>query len=288
MPLDPVTGTLLATAFGSIWNSFAVGRANRYNSPRQQLRRLREAGLPLAYMYEGNVGQQSEVPRLSIDPDLGAAESAGLKLERSAQDLQAKYQNAQITKMIQEIEISKDLTEAQKQKMIAEIEKMKADIQLRKEYQEAQIPAIQEDIKYQQILNEIKSGERDWLMSLATVPQGTLDNNQVVALNLQQQEKLTNSFIARHKERIAEIAANVEDVMYKEGVTQGQRRAMLKKANQELINLMSQDSLLKQMYDIRGIEQVVNQSILDSVNTMPDWLKATWGILMKIFGPGVK
>lgn len=69
-------GGLGATFLGRYWAKKDRDYANKYNSPEEQLKRLRAAGLPMAAMY-GNMGgttQQSEIPRSSeIDPSLGSA-----------------------------------------------------------------------------------------------------------------------------------------------------------------------------------------------------------------------
>jgi len=71
MGLSVLGGTLLATALKALFDIGSASAANQYNSPKSQLKRLRKAGLPLAYMYQGKVNQQSAVPQLSIDPTLG-------------------------------------------------------------------------------------------------------------------------------------------------------------------------------------------------------------------------
>lgn len=80
-------GTLLASALQAIFGIGSTMAQNKFNSPKAMKRRLREAGLPLAYMYKGNVATQNQAPQLSIDPHLGtlakvqggkiAAETAG-------------------------------------------------------------------------------------------------------------------------------------------------------------------------------------------------------------------
>lgn len=64
-------GTLLASALQALFGIGSTIAANKYNSPKSQLNRLRQAGLPQAYMYQGKVATQSEIPKLSIDPHLG-------------------------------------------------------------------------------------------------------------------------------------------------------------------------------------------------------------------------
>lgn len=88
-------GTLIASALQTLFGIGATAAANKYNSPASQLKRLRKAGLPLAYMYQGKVATQSNVPQLSIDPTLGTlAKKQGSKLDvdtaEQAADSQAK------------------------------------------------------------------------------------------------------------------------------------------------------------------------------------------------------
>jgi len=81
-PLSAIGGALLSSVFGGLFGIGSTLAQNAYNSPRAQLRRLRKAGLPLAYMYQGRVNQQSDVPKLSIDPDLGAVEQQNINIAK--------------------------------------------------------------------------------------------------------------------------------------------------------------------------------------------------------------
>jgi len=76
-----IGGTLLASALTALFNIGSTVAQNKYNSPRAMRNRLAKAGLPLAYMYRGNVATQNQAPQLDIDPHLGtvAKQDAGLK-----------------------------------------------------------------------------------------------------------------------------------------------------------------------------------------------------------------
>jgi len=71
MALGILGGTLLATALKALFDIGGTLTQNQYNAPKAQLKRLRKAGLPLSYMYRGNVSEQSQSPQLSIEPTLG-------------------------------------------------------------------------------------------------------------------------------------------------------------------------------------------------------------------------
>lgn len=105
--MDPITGALAASGLKAIFDSVSTVFQNKYNSPVSQLRRLRKAGLPLSYMYQGRVNQQSDSPKLSIDPSLGVAQ----KIQLHQQD---EVNKAQISRIGEEIERIKAETSGQK------------------------------------------------------------------------------------------------------------------------------------------------------------------------------
>lgn len=209
---------------------------NAFNSPRAQLRRLRKAGLPLAYMYGGNVATQSEVPRLSLDNDLGASEQQNLNLQR-------ELQNAQIPKIISEKE-------------------------------------------FQDLMNEIKGGEAEWLkMLVGEVPPGGVDTNQQFLLNLNKQAQLTKSWITDNSRQLQELNLEAAKKLFGEDVPNEIKRKELTKLKQQITNLISQNDLMKQLHDIRTVEETVNAEFTEALNGMDDWGKAWFSVLMKLFKP---
>lgn len=85
-PLGPIGGTLISSALQAIFGIGATIAANKYNSPKSQLKRLRKAGLPQAYMYQGRINQQSDIPKLSIDPQLGVLQKSQKRLIDTKQE----------------------------------------------------------------------------------------------------------------------------------------------------------------------------------------------------------
>lgn len=86
----PILGAVLASAISAAFSIAATTTQNKYNSPRAQRNRLRKAGLPLAYMYQGKVMGQSESPRLSIDPTLGSTQQSKLQQDQPLVDANIK------------------------------------------------------------------------------------------------------------------------------------------------------------------------------------------------------
>lgn len=90
-----IGGTLLASALKALFDIGSTAAQNKYNSPVAMLRRVRRAGLPMSYMYQGKVATQTQSPQLSIDPHLGTLAKQEAKLkdtqqEDLAKDIQAK------------------------------------------------------------------------------------------------------------------------------------------------------------------------------------------------------
>lgn len=90
-----LAGTLIAAALSFAINAASTAAQNKYNAPKAMLKRLRKAGLPLAYMYRGGVSTQSDAPKFSIDSDLGTVEAEQVKASKLQRedlglDIQAK------------------------------------------------------------------------------------------------------------------------------------------------------------------------------------------------------
>lgn len=108
MPLDKVLagiGTALAPIGGSIGSAmlqqhYALKNwrlANEYNSPKNQVARNKEAGLPLAAMFSGGAGSQSQTPSTpNVDPSLGVARGMEQQFMLSMQRKQKELLDAQI------------------------------------------------------------------------------------------------------------------------------------------------------------------------------------------------
>lgn len=70
----PSIGSIGAAALQRNWALKDWNRVNAYNHPKEQVSRLRQAGLPLASMFSGSGGSTSSAPNTpSIDPTLGTA-----------------------------------------------------------------------------------------------------------------------------------------------------------------------------------------------------------------------
>lgn len=216
MPIGILGGTLIASGLKALFDIFATKGANRYNSPKAQLERLREAGLPLSYMYGGRVNQQSSVPQLSISPTLGQLEKLqGAKLAEDAQ-----------------------LTDTQQEDLAKDI----------------------------QAKDLIQPGE-------------TL-NNRALKFQSEANRAKAESFIKQHEQEIKNIEMKVEQIAFKKGIPQAIREQELKKIKQQVVNLLDQAGLMKQLYRIRGLDELLNNALVNDIRSMPQWLDGLLKIIL--------
>jgi len=219
MPLGILGGTLLASALKALFDVGGTLTQNQYNSPKAQLKRLRQAGLPLSYMYQGKVNQQSDSPKLSIDPTLGTL---------------PKLQGDKLTS----------------------------------------------ETTAQNIENQVKQGELDVLKKVTTTPDGFTGTNQEINMLSERNTKYAEMFIKQHEQRLKEIEKFVEENAFTEGIQIDQKRQALKKAVQMVKNLLAQEGLMGQLQSIRGLEEKLNQSLTEDLDSMPEWISALLKVIL--------
>lgn len=221
MPLGILGGTLLASALQAIFGIGSQMAANKYNSPKAQKKRLQAAGLPLSYMYRGNVATQSQVPQLSIDPHLGTlAQIQGKSQKAAARKTNAEAEN----------------TERE---------------------------------------NQIKD-----MMSGIKQPDGTELNNRATQMIAERDAKRADAFIKTYESELRKIELDVERDAFSKGTPQAMKEEALKKARQQVKNLIAQAGLMKQLGDIRSLEQKLNSELSDDLENMPDFISALLKILL--------
>lgn len=92
-------GSMGAAALQRKWALKDLAAQNLYNSPKMQVQRNTEAGLPLAAMFGGGVTQQSEQPRATnVDPNLGVARGIEAYQNNRMNQKQLELLDAQIKK----------------------------------------------------------------------------------------------------------------------------------------------------------------------------------------------
>lgn len=221
MMIGILGGTLLATALKAMFDIGSTIAANKYNSPVSQLRRLRKAGLPMAYMYQGKVATQSEVPKLSIDPSLGTI---------------GKIQG----------------------------EKTKVDTKIGKE--------VFDNLSKE---NQIKD-----MMSGIIQPDGTEYNNRATQMIAERDAAVAGSFIKKYESELKNIELMVERDAFAKNIPQEMKKATLDKALQQIKNLLAQEGLMEQLKRIRGIEEILNDSLTRDLESLPDWVSSVLKVIL--------
>lgn len=241
--MDPILASIIAAAASGIFGTGQTIAANKYNSPRSQLRRLRKAGLPLAFMYQGRVNQQSDVPKLSIDPDLGSVEKEQLGIQRG------------------------QLSETQRMNT-QEIENLKEQLekyQMENEEAAGRLKWLKET--YPDYQNTGK-------------PERT---NQELLLDMDKSIKDSEDWYKRNQARISEIIAVTEEDFHEENGQLKLKQESLNKIVNQVALLASQDRLLGQLYNIRELEEILTKALSDNMEDETDVeLGIIWAIL-KLF-----
>lgn len=92
----PGIGAASSAALQRKWALLDRDFQNEYNTPANQLKRLKEAGLPAAAFFSGGVSSQSDQPRsVNVDPTLGAAEGMSNFFKNRFQNAQLRLLDAQ-------------------------------------------------------------------------------------------------------------------------------------------------------------------------------------------------
>lgn len=282
--MGPILGAIIAAAASGLFSAGGTIMQNAYNSPRSQRRRLRKAGLPLAYMYEGRVNQQSDVPKLSIDPTLGASSQEALELKKAL-----GYDTLNLKKEIADKSFGMQQKGFDLQKYMADLRAQisREGLGIQKSIADVRIPQIKAQTDYQSLINELKKSERDWLMSLVAPgdSDNPLDTNQTLLLNLEKKTKQARAWFESNQAKLSDITRQLEQKAFREGISYEMKKQELAKVKQQIINLVSQDKLMNQLWSIRDMERIINEEFEKGLDSMPDWLKTMYAIAMKLFKP---
>lgn len=74
-PVGPILGSLASAGLNFGLNRIESGIQNRYNSPKNVIKRLGQAGLPTAAYLQGGGNESAHSSQQYVSPDLGVAES---------------------------------------------------------------------------------------------------------------------------------------------------------------------------------------------------------------------
>jgi len=88
------------------------------------------------------------------------------------------------------------------------------------------------------------------------------------------------SFLKNYEQELKGIELRVEQDAFAEGIPLQQKREALKKAQQQIKNLLAQAGLMDQLKKIRGFEELLNKSLTEDLESMPEWISALLKIIL--------
>jgi len=241
--LGVVGGTLLSTILSTLFGIGSTVAQNQYNSPAAQLKRLRKAGLPLSYMYQGRVNQQSQAPQMSIDPSLGQVQKIGLHQ-------QDEMNKKNIQRIHQEIAASKESTRGkwlENEKSLNELD-------------------WQNEVKF---YKDKKTG--------AVTPRTNLERSKDLGLATAK----ANKFILENTGNIKAIALRIAKAT--EITDIAMKRKELEKIGAMIKNMAAQNKLMVQLHGIRGIDEQVNETISKMLENTGDGGTLFYTLIAKLF-----
>jgi len=251
--MDIGLASLLSSLGNALFGTGATIAQNQYNSPVSQLRRLRKAGLPQAYMYQGKVNQQTSVPQLSLEPTLGQAK----KLELSQQNEINQANIKQIAEKIIEIQKDVELKEEERKKRLIDNERNSRRL------------------SWEKRVTSYKDPESGKLY---------MDFNDFQMMDLEKQSKKFQNFIDQNEGRLRKVMADVEDDLFGENVQADTKRKALERLGQQITYMAAQTGLLKQMKDMREFQAELNKTMAENMESKGELVQTIMWFIMQFTG----
>lgn len=256
----------------------AIDRQNEYNSPKNQVQRLREAGLPYAALTNSISGNQSQTQAYT---ESGFGEAIGGGIDKFIQTTQQKKAIEAIDAQINATNAQAEATHSQREKTNAERDTILYDLQMKQRDPTMDGTSYVErtqslEIEYRQLQNEMSRMGNDFKLIENIVQRdlyydGTLTNTARQQLkNLMMQSDTMQQHIRLVATQIKsnDIQNELNEGLLREGV-------LSSKAKAELQNLLTQN--------IHGAQDLVRQSIeIDRLSNTTRYEIAQQKVLMKL------
>jgi len=110
-PAGPILGSLAGTALNFGINRIESGIQNRYNSPKNQIKRLAQAGLPGAAYFDKQQQPSAGSTGTYAQPDLGTAEAISREQVNRMQKQQFELMKREMAVKEQEVQLKKQQTD---------------------------------------------------------------------------------------------------------------------------------------------------------------------------------
>lgn len=145
------------------WALQDLEEQNRYNSPAEQLRRLKEAGLPAASFFSGGVSSQSDQPRsTNVDPTLGFAEGMQNLFQNRIQKAQVKVLEADARAKSADADI-KEIDAGLAKKIVPDVYDASGKPLIRRDYKDyLEMDSKAKDVQAKSIANSMAHRINQW------------------------------------------------------------------------------------------------------------------------------
>lgn len=274
------------TAAGSIGGSAlsrggsrrAIDRQNEYNEPKNQVQRLREAGLPYAALTNSISGNQSQTQSYT---ESGVGEAMGGGIDKFIQTTQHRKAIDAIDAQINATNAQTDATNAQREKTNAERDTILYDLQMKQRDPTMDGTSYVErtqglEIEYRQLQNEMSRMSNDFKL-IENIVQRDLYYDGTLTVTSRQQLKNLMMQSKTMQQHISLVATQIKANDIQNELNEGLLRegVLSSKAKAELQNLLTQN--------IRGSQDLVKQSIeIDRLSNTTRYEIAQQKVLMKL------
>lgn len=305
-PVDPVSAaSLVVPTIGAIGSSLLQRKwalkdwhmQNEYNSPKAQVARLKEAGLPLATMFGGQGGStSSDVQSTNVDPTMGSAKGLEAYMQNRMQKKQAELIDAQILKTNQDAQLS----QAARDKAISEKNAIDAanpyisrekemalglgTANTQKTYADTAHTFAnirKNEIEQQLLKSQIAktTGEAREILGrvawLERIEPGNRVSNQSDILNLKRNIDKAGLYFQNNQNKISDIEKEVKQDLHRNGV-------LTEQVKTQLDHLFLQNDLMRQTYTDTEHFNRARHAFISSVEDNPGGLSPIRAAIMAL------
>lgn len=276
--------------------------ANRYNHPKAQIQRLKDAGLPLASFFGGGAGSQSaDVRNTNIEPELGSADVLSKGAQFTIQREQAAMMKLQ--KDLIQAQIDKTAAEATVQQGIAAyytsnpdtVPTTKQGVQMQAVTDQQTAKAIYEgnrailsDVEAQFKQDMYYSGQMS--AKFKAEVENFLSKNKLLDQEYDAQEIFNLLKAEQMKAEVAKTLKQLKLMDQDYNIKQELHGYNLHQQSLLIDKMIKTNSLLRQQYDINELNTYIQQIVKDGYDAQGGlgWGTAFWLNLFTKGGGGVR
>lgn len=272
-PAGPVIGSLVGGALNFGLNRIESGIQNRYNEPKNVLKRLSKAGLPAAAYLEGGGNESAQSSQSFVQPDLGTAEAISREQVNRMQKQQFELMKREMALKEQELVYKKLLGDKTIEDTIRK--------QIENEYYGSVVPGqnLSSFGRMVETGTQLRGSQKTLTESKYYAQQ--LENNitgQLLAKGYQ---------VKRYGKEIDLIGERIQSEDAKQIVYNQQVQESISRIAKNMVSMeamKTQMSVAQQTIALREAEELVSQQLVDDLvegNGFSSWLGAVIKKLIK-------